>query len=377
MEKRVTLLAVLIGLFLALAACAPAAAPPPTPTKAPAASPTVAAASTKPPAPASTPTVPAATPTPRPATVKWGTLQAVSDVGLYVAIDKGYFKEQGITIDVNNVRSTAEAIPSLSTGQLDMMTGSLSQALITAADRGIEFKIVAEKGQSIPKWETLWVVLRKDLADSGKVKTPADLKGLKIAFTTPGSVADQIIQKMLEQAGLKRDDVEVIDLPIAEQAAAFGNKAIAAGFGYEPFIARGVQEGFSVKWLPSSSFFDGKLQSSVIVFGPTLNKDADLARRVLIGYLKGARYYLKNFNTKDGRDEIVNILVKYTSVKDPKLFDVMEMPYADPNGQLDKKSVDAQYKFYVDKGLYTGKRSFSDITDTSYLDYAVQVLGKQ
>jgi len=106
-------------------------------------------------------------------------------------------------------------------------------------------------------------------------------------------------------------------------------------------------------------------------------KDQELARRWMTGYLKGVRDYLKAFEAKQGRDDVVNILVKYSTVKDPKLYDVMELPYLDPNGQMDRSSVDAQYKWFVEKGLYTGKKTLGDVIDLSHVDYAVQRLGRQ
>ena len=376
MLKKSTVLAILLSVVFGAAACAPAAAPTPTPTKPPAAAPTKAPEPAKPPAATPTP-APAATATPRPASLKFGSIQSVSDAGVYVAIDKGYFREQGITMEVINFRTVPELIPALGTGQLDVMATPLSSALLAAADRGIEMKLVADKGQSLPKWEFAWIVLRKDLADSGAVKTPADLKGMKVAVPSPGSLGEQTVQIMLEQAGLKPGEVTVEVLPFADQASAFGNKAIAASYTVDPYIARGIQEGFSVKWIPNSQYFDGKTETATIIYGSALLKDQDLGRRWMVAYLKGIRDYLKAFTTKEGRDGVVNILAKYSTVKDTKLYDVMEMPYLDPNGLPDKKSMDAQYKWFVEKGLYKGTKTFDDMLDLSYADYASQRLGKQ
>ncbi|HLB11393.1 MAG TPA: ABC transporter substrate-binding protein, partial [Dehalococcoidia bacterium] len=227
-------------------------------------------------------------------------------------------------------------------------------------------------------WEFSWIVLRKDLADSGKVKTIADLKGMKIAIPSTGSVGDMTVQKMLQDAGVKPGEVEVVVIPPADQAAALANGAIAASYTPEPYIAQGVQQGFSVKWLPNSKTSpDNTAQNALIVFGSALLKDQDLARRWLVAYLKGARDYLKAFGVKEGRQDIVNILVKYTTVKDPKLYDVMEMPYLDPNGQPNMNTLEDQYKWFAEKGLYTGKKTLKDIIDLSHMEYAVQKLGKQ
>lgn len=368
---------VLLITGLALFACAAPAAPTPVPTKAPAAAPTSAVEPSKPAAPTAT-TPPAPTPTPRPATLKFGALQAISDAGIYIAIEKGFFKEQGITMEVVNFRSQAEVLAPLGTGQLDVVSMPLGANLIAAADRGVEVKIVGEKGQSKPNWEFSWIVLRKDLADSGNVKTVADLKGMKLAVPSPGSIGDITVRKVLQEAGLKPGDVEIVVIAPTDQAAALANKAIAAAYTPEPFIARGIQEGFSVKWLPNSQASpDKNAQNALIVFGSALLKDQDLARRWLSAYLKGARDYLKAFTTKEGRQEIVDILVKFTTVKDPKLYDVMEMPYLDPNGQPNMSSLEDQYQWYVNLGLYTGKKTLKDIMDLSFLEYAVQKLGKQ
>ena len=378
--RKGTMFSVFFALIMALAACAPAATPTPIPTKAPAAAPTAAPTkapeAAKPPAPTST-LAPAASPTPRPATLKFGTPQVIADAGVYIAIEKGYFKEQGITMEVVNFRTVAELIAPLGTGQLDVAALPLGVPLLAAADRGLEVKIVAGGGQHRQGWEYGWIVLRKDLSDSSQVKTPADLKGMKVAIPSLGSLGEQTVQTILERAGLKPSDAEMVVLPFAEQAAAFGNKGIAASFTVEPFIARGIQEGFSVKWIPLYELFGGKLDGQLTVFGPALLKDQELARRWMTGYLKGVRDYLKAFEAKQGRDDVVNILVKYSTVKDPKLYDVMELPYLDPNGQMDRSSVDAQYKWFVEKGLYTGKKTLGDVIDLSHVDYAVQRLGRQ
>ena len=292
-------------------------------------------------------------------------------------MDRGYFKEQGITMEVVPFRTTAEAIAPLGTGQIDILVGSLSQALLAAADRDIQLKIVADKSQSLLQWETAYILLRKDLADSGKVKSAADLRGMKVAIPSKGSMGEQVVQRALEQDGLKPSDVETVLLSGADQAPAFANKAIAASFAFEPFVAAGTQQGFATKWIGSSKLFGGKLELATVVYGASLLKDQDLGRRWMIAYLRGARDFLKAFSAKEGRDQVINILAKYTTVTDPKLYDIMELPYLDPNGQIDKSSMDVQYKWFVDMGLYTGKRTFGDITDLSFAEYASQKLGKQ
>lgn len=371
---RFTGLLALGGLAMLVAsACATSAPPAPTPTAAP--KPPAAAVATPTPVPPKPPAP--TTPTPRPATVKYGSTGTLGYAGVFIAVEKGYFKEQGITPELENFRTIAEMIPPLGTGQIDVIGLPINVPLLAAADRGVELKIVADQGQGRPGWDNCYIVLRKDLADSGKVKTAADLKGMRIAIPSPGGQGEQAVQIMMEQIGLKLADVELTVLPFGEQAAALANKAIAAAFSCEPAIVTGVQQGFALKWIPNSKLFGGRVSTSVVVYGSRLMKDQDVGRRWMIAYLKGNRDFIKAFSSKEGRQGVVGILGKYTGITDPQLYTDMEVTYQEPNGLPDRGSIEAQYKWFVEKRLYTGKKTFDELTDLSYVEYAVQQLGKQ
>jgi len=381
--RKWTVLMVLLMIALAAAACAPAAVPTATPAapKPPAATPTTAApapAAATPTAAPAKPTQAAPTPAPAPVTLKFGTTGSLSFGGVYIALEKGFFKEQGINLEVVNFRTVGELVAPLGTGQVDFVGMPLSSPLLAAADRGIDLKLVADGSQQRLNWDPSYIVLRKDLADSGQVKTPKDLKGMKIAIPSQGGFGQMLIDKMLEEGGLKRDDVEILVVPHADQVPAFQNKAIAASWTLEPFIVRGVQGGFTIRWIPDYKYFGDRVEGAFIVFSPQLAKNRDVAQRWMIAYLKGVRVYLDAFGDKKvGRDEAVNTLAKYTTANDPKLFDFMRLTYIDPNGQPDKKSTDAIYKYFVDSGEYKGTKTMNDIMDLSFADYAVQKLGKQ
>ncbi|MDP2661448.1 MAG: ABC transporter substrate-binding protein [Dehalococcoidia bacterium] len=368
MKIIVTILIMTVILLSSLAsACAPAA-PAPTPTATVAAAPTKAAEPTKPPAPA---------PTLAPVTLKFGSIGIASHAGAFMAIEKGFFKEQGINVEVVEFRTTSEMIAPLGTGQLDWGGLPLNAGLLSAADRGVELKVVADHGQASAGHDGAWMVLRKDLMDSGQVKTAADLKGMKVAVSSLGSLSEMSAEMMIEQAGGKLSDVDLVTLPFPEQTAAFSNKAIAASISSEPFTARGVQDGTLVKWIPISRIFGGKAQTSATVYGPMLLKNKELGQRLMVAYLKGMRAYLDAFDKNIGRDEAVGILAKYASIKDPKLYDIIELHNFDPDGLVDKRSMDMQYNWFLKRELYKGSRTFNDIIDLSFAEYAAQKLGKR
>jgi NitT/TauT family transport system substrate-binding protein len=114
-------------------------------------------------------------------TVKLGDLPAISNAGIYIAIEKGFFQEHGVAVDIERFASAGKMTAPLATGQIDVSVGSPSAGLFNSIAAGMDFKIVADKGQVRPGYNFTPLIVRKDLVDSGKVKTLRDLKGLKVA----------------------------------------------------------------------------------------------------------------------------------------------------------------------------------------------------
>ncbi|MDP2727250.1 MAG: ABC transporter substrate-binding protein [Dehalococcoidia bacterium] len=297
-----------------------------------------------------------------------------------LAMEKGFFKEQGINLEYVAFNNNDQMIAPMGTDELDVGALLVTPAVLNAKDRGIDLRLVADKGTSRPKYESYWIMLRKDLADSGQVKTPADLKGMKVAIMARGAMGHQTAELMLAKGGLSEKDVADAKyeiLPPPNHAPAFGNKAIAASFVIDPFATALVQQGLAVKWFASSSLYPGNsIEAATVAYAPKLAKNTDLGRRWMVAYLKGVRYYFEALKPAQGKAEIAAAVAKYTPIKDPKMFEDMEPAYLDPNGALDSASLKFQYDWLVKEGAYTGKTTFQDLIDTSFADYAVQQLGK-
>src|SRR5438552_7066833 len=168
-------------------------------------------------------------------TVKVATVGATSDVGFYLADERGYLQEEGLGISFERVQSGPQMIPFLASGQLDVAGGSTSGALYAAIQRDIPLRIVADKGSHRPGFTFAYVLVRKDLVDGGQVKGWADLKGKKVSISSTDNSGEVFVDKTMRSVGLTIKDVENPILGYPDHGPALSNKAIDACQTIEPF----------------------------------------------------------------------------------------------------------------------------------------------
>src|SRR4051812_28095922 len=116
---------VTVVLLLLAGACAPSSAGPPQP--APASGAPVAGA------PAA---APSNLPAP-PARVRVGIQNISLDLPIYLGLERGYYLQEGLDVDVVSFANASEMIPALATDQLEMAGISTNPALWNSVARGI------------------------------------------------------------------------------------------------------------------------------------------------------------------------------------------------------------------------------------------------
>jgi NitT/TauT family transport system substrate-binding protein len=154
------------------------------------------------------------------APVRIGTTNSSSDAPLFIAQAKGYFKSEGLDVEFTEFDSAAKMIAPLGTGQLDVGAGSPAAGFYNAVARGLDVRMVADKGSMPQGYGYLPLLIRKDLVDSGKVKGIADLKGMKVALPAQGTTTDATLNEALKRGGLKWSDVEVVYMGFPQHVVA-------------------------------------------------------------------------------------------------------------------------------------------------------------
>jgi NitT/TauT family transport system substrate-binding protein len=304
-------------------------------------------------------------------------LSAATDAGIFIAQDLGYFEEQGVTLELVPFDSGARMVAPLGAGQLDAGGGSHSAGLFNAVARGISLKLVADKGVSSPGHGFQALVFRKDLVDRGRLRSVADLRGMRVALPARGITAEASLERWLRAGGLGLGDIEEAELNFAEHATALGGQSIDAAISIEPFLTFMVERGIATVHQRSDEFMPGYQLAEIIYSGQFARERAEAGRRFMVAYLKGVRYYNDAFDKGDAakRQEAVAILTGNTAVKDPALYDRMVMPGLNPDGRLNAASVAEDQELWLASGIQQARVNLDEIIDHSFVDAAVAALG--
>src|SRR4029078_8131010 len=119
----------------------------------------------------------------------------------------GYFKEQGLDVTINDFRGGAQSLMALVGGSVDVVTGAYEH-IIRMQAKGQDIRAVIELG----RFPGIVVGVRKERTAS--YKSAADLKGMKIGVTAPGSSPNFFVMYMMWKAGLKPRDASYIGVGI-------------------------------------------------------------------------------------------------------------------------------------------------------------------
>jgi NitT/TauT family transport system substrate-binding protein len=115
---------------------------------------------------------------------------------LYVAADNGIFARHGLAVQLVRLNDSSQLVAALASNSVQIGVG-VAQDTAAAILKGAQLKYVA---MSEPHYNLeMWA--------SPENKTVADLKGKKVAITSPGSQSDFGLTDLLEANGLKRSDV--------------------------------------------------------------------------------------------------------------------------------------------------------------------------
>ena len=154
---------------------------------------------------------------------------------LTIAEKKGFFKEQGLDVEIQDFAGGAKSLQALIGGSVDVVAGAYEHTIrMQSKDQDIRATI------ELGRFPAIVVAVKKGV----KFDSPADFKGMKIGVTAPGSSTNMLMNFVLAKAGLSPSDVSFIGVGSAASAvAAVRNGQLDAISHLEPVITMLEQSG--------------------------------------------------------------------------------------------------------------------------------------
>ena len=231
---------------------------------------------------------------------------AIADAPLYVAQAKGYLAAEHLDVDASTYRGAQDAVSALATGQMDVSLGAVNAGFFNAATQGLDLRAVATLGiQPLPVTATP-LVARKDLWDSGAIRSGKDLRGRKVAVNTPGASPEYFLSLILDKYGMTLKDVDETMIGFPEMVVTLGNKAVDAVIPAEPFATLAIREGLGELVKPDAGAGGGDMTTVFFFSGKFLRERPEVGVRFLRAMIRGTRDSI-DYRRKP---EIVDILAK-------------------------------------------------------------------
>jgi len=223
---------------------------------------------------------------------------------LYIARDKGFFKQHGVDVQLIVMEDPKERFPTMMAGRIQMIASTVDTALLylkTPADFQYVVAIDDSDGGD-------GVVAKKNIT------TIADLKGKRVAVDY-GSVSEFYLNVLLAKVGLKESDLNTINMTAADAGGAFVARRVDAAVTWEPWLSRGKMTDFG-HLLVDSSTTPGLITDAVIVKADWAKSHGKDVEGVVKAWEEGVAYYEAH------PDESIEIMAKGVGgwLKDPKEF---------------------------------------------------------
>jgi NitT/TauT family transport system substrate-binding protein len=296
-----------------------------------------------------------------------------------VAIEKGFFQEQGIDVELERTAGGADVIPQLATGEIAVVHGGISPGMFNAVERGIEVRVIAPLNMIPPGEGSTQLLIRKDLADRGELRTPADLRDRRVAVNTSGSLVAWQLDKVLEQHGLSITEVDRVTIPFPEMPVALANGSVDAIMVVDPFRTNAITQGVGVQFITQTT--PGAMTTSIIASGKWLQEQPDVVRRYTVGLMKGVRDLQPEKGKADVerlfRPENVAIYQKYLNAPEEVMRRWVPSVW-EPDLEIPIATLMEQQAWFQKYGqlTYTQLLPAERVVDESYARHARDVLAR-
>ena len=281
-------------------------------------------------------------------TIKIAYLPITHALPLYVENELSKENFKNFKLELVKFGSWTELVDALNSGNVDGAS-ILIELAMKAKEQGIDLKAVA-----LGHRDGNVVVVSKD------INSVEDLKGKNFAIPSKLSTHNVLLHIMLEISGLKYSDVNVVELPPPEMAAALAEGRISGYCVAEPFGAKSVALDKGKTLFESQDLWEGSVCCGLVLRNDFIKDNGVIAEEFIKEYIKAGE-------KAESKDEVIrDIAEKYLKAEE-QVLDLSLKWISYENLKLEEKDYNELSKYMVEMGLSENPPLYSEFVDNTFI----------
>jgi NitT/TauT family transport system substrate-binding protein len=291
---------------------------------------------------------------------KIGVLRLSSSAPVFIAQDKGYFRDAGVDAELKFFDAAQPIAVATASGDVDFGITAFTAGLYNLAGKGT-LKVIAGMSREKAGYPLIGYFAANHAYAAG-LKTPRDPVGKRVAVTQVGSSFHYSLGLLADKYGFKLSDVKIVPLQsLSNAAAALKGETVDAALLPVSTARKLMDEGGAklLGWVGDETPW----QLGAVFAAPKTLVNKALVIKVLGALARADREYHDVIlaSTRDGKalineatKPLLEIVAKYTNL--PVEQAAGNCAYIDPDGKLDVNNVENQIKWlqaegFVDRGF--------------------------
>jgi NitT/TauT family transport system substrate-binding protein len=302
---------------------------------------------------------------------KVGVLRLSSSAPVFIAQDKGYFRDAGLEIELKFFDAAQPIAVATTSGDIDFGVTAFTAGLYNLAGKGT-LKVIGGMSREKAGYPLIGYFASNHAYAAG-LKTPQDLAGKRIAVTQVGSSFHYSLGLLADKYGFKLSGIKVLPLQsLSNAAAALKGETVDAAL-LPVSAARKLMDDGNAKllgWVGDETPW----QVGAVFASPKTLADKPLTTRLLAALARADREYHDVILTavaggkapiNEETRPLLEIIAKYTSLPVEQV--VGNCAFIDPDGKLDVNNVGNQIGWLQEQGFVDKGFSVDDIIAKDYV----------